>query len=78
MSLRCRHCQRGLTFKRAEEHPPICVIRTALPKGEQELYYCGHCFYEERHEPEGREHYFILLGDSRETQRFELLTLATA
>ena len=43
-----------------------------------ELEYCGTCFFLERHKHQAGDVYGILLGDSRVTERWELVTMEVA
>ena len=74
--MKCQHCGRALTFHRAEEHPPIAVLRPVEEVAD--TYYCGVCFDMERHEHRDDDFYAIGLGDSRDTQRWVPLVMERA
>lgn len=74
--IRCAHCGRGLTFHRAEEHPPIAVMRPIEEIAD--TYYCGACFHLERHEHRPGDLYAVGLGDSRDTSRWTPLVMEVA
>lgn len=80
----CRHCGRGITYRRVERDAAVIVTRpdpercTMGEDGSEfhhydELVYCGVCFREERHEHRARDLYFLLQGDSPGSARVPVL-----